>query len=320
MCLSMNPPPSLCFLILVVHVVCLTHISKSVYLSSSVLSSRKRHTPVLMGKPLWLLVVLLVHCEVNSTPRDIKTIDELRLKWENNCLQSSSTDVTSAGDTTGKMRIRDGCVVYYLHNHKSGGTTMCHTALKSGYHITNLDDNCNLPMDIVTMDRRHRKQGISQHYVLNHPNLSFVAQELPPFYPNISNDKYIYVTTIRHPIDRVISHIHHGICTERTLANAQKFLYNGNCSIRDAQSMTLSELVLDECFDKDLMWLSSNYYVSMFSGCIVNKKKLDVIGHENACSQKHLQIAINKLHFFSVIMITDTVDDYFRFDNYYYGV
>jgi hypothetical protein len=165
------------------------------------------------------------------------------------------------------------------------------------------------------MDKENPTQGIAQHYVLNHPKLSFVAQEQPSFYPNMSNDKYIYITTIRNPVDRVISHIHHGICTIRTLEKAQLFLHNGNCSIRNIEEMTLSDLILDNCFEKGLLWLSSNYYVSMFTGCIVNRKKLDAAGHGDVCSRRHLLLAQRQLHLFSVIMITDTVEDYDRLQN-----
>ena len=76
--------------------------------------------------------------------------------------------------------------------------------------------------------------------------------------------------------------------------------------------MTLSDLILDKCFDKELLWLSSNYYVSMFTGCIVNRRKLTTEGYTNVSSRKHLPIAQSMLHYFSVIMITDTIDDFDR--------
>ena len=223
---------------------------------------------------------------------------------------NTNPDLTSGGAQGG---LRHGCVAYYLHNHKTGGSTMCHTAEKSGYYITTLQDNCNLPYEIVRNDRKNRNRGIAQHYVLNHhPKLTFVAQELPPFLPNVSNNKYIYLTTIRNPIDRVISHIHHGVCTVRTVENSQQFLHNGNCSIADIRVMTLSDLILDPCFEKELLWLSSNYYISMFTGCTVNRKKISGVGQENVCSRRHLLLAQSKLHYFSVIMMTDTSEEYDR--------
>ena len=266
----------------------------------------------------WVVKVIFALCIVHSgysSPDAASVIDVMRIQWENKCLLSARTNpIRTASDIISKQtRLHRGCVAYYLHNHKSGGTTMCHTALKSGYHITSLEDNCNLPMEIVSMDREHRTQGIAQDFVLNHPKLSFVAQEQPPFYPNISNDKYIYITTFRNPIDRVISHLHHGICTVRSLENAQKFLHNGNCSIDNIEDMTLSDLILDPCFDKELLWLSSNYYVSMFTGCIINRKKMSTDGYTNVCSRKHLSIAQNMLHYFSVIMITDTFEEFGRY-------
>lgn len=267
---------------------------------------------------VWILLFIFhkvfVHSILSSlSNNDASVIDAIRFQWESKCLFSPMSNENSSSKSTilsKQTNLHNGCVAYYLHNHKTGGSSICHTALNSGYHITNLEDNCNLPKEIVNME--NLKHGVAQHYVLSHPKLSFVAQEQPPFYPNISNDKYIYITTLRHPIDRVISHLHHGICVIRTLENAQKFLHNGNCSIQNIKDMTLSDLILDKCFDKELLWLSSNYYVSMFTGCINNRKKISTGVLEDVCSRRHLKIAQNKLHYFSVIMITDTLKDFDR--------
>ena len=264
----------------------------------------------------WLalcLLALLFFQQGVALPHNISVIDAVRQQWEKNCLSDVSSASGAWNRAQRQTHLTNNCVVYYLHNHKTGGSTMCHTALNSGFHITSLDDNCNLPLDIVGQDRKSRAKGIAQNYVLQHPKLTFVAQELPPFYPNITNDKYIYITTIRNPIDRVISHIHHGFCTARSLEKSNTLLQNANCSsIGNIQHMTLSDLIMDRCFENELLWLSSNYYVSMFTGCTVNKKKT-AAGHENVCSRRHLLLAQSKLHYFSVIMITDTFEDYERY-------
>lgn len=136
----------------------------------------------------------------NSIHNLTATYREARLRAEANCLVNDPS--------TGKNKIKDHCTLFYVHVHKSGGSTICEIAKKQGYRTTD-EPNCNLPLNLDT-----RLDSISYLKYIQDHRLKFVAQEKPPFNPSVTADNIIYFTTIRSPLDRLISQLHHQTCTQ----------------------------------------------------------------------------------------------------------
>ena len=225
----------------------------------------------------------------------IEQIDALRLSWEENCL------IPSAGPES-QRTLHPDCVVYFFHLHKTGGTTMCNTAKENHFRVTG-HNNCNTPIPVSLSNERDPSLGIAQQFIFEH-HLSFVGQEYRLFLPNITSDKFVHLVTVRHPVDRLISHLHHTLC-ENTYEHALQFIKNQNCStIKDVKTATLSDWIIDPCFQKaapGMAGITTDFYVDMFVKCY----------HRN-CTEADLALALQKLHYFSVIMITDTPEEYDR--------
>ena len=225
----------------------------------------------------------------------ISDIEKLRFSWEKHCL-------VPVDDWSHRRRLDHECVIHFFHIHKTGGTTMCNTATQNKFRVTG-HNNCNTPVDVSLRDQRNRDLGIAQQYILEH-NLSFVGQEYALFQPNISTNRFLHMVTVRHPVDRLISHLHHTMC-EGTQEDAELFMKKQNCTtIKNVREATLSDIILDPCFHQSnpgLYAITTNFYINMMMNCLRH------------CTESDLISAMNKLHFFSVIMITDTPDEYDRY-------
>eukprot|EP00602_Paraphysomonas_sp_CaronLab_P004960 CAMPEP_0185028082 /NCGR_PEP_ID=MMETSP1103-20130426/13579_1 /TAXON_ID=36769 /ORGANISM="Paraphysomonas bandaiensis, Strain Caron Lab Isolate" /LENGTH=199 /DNA_ID=CAMNT_0027562345 /DNA_START=428 /DNA_END=1028 /DNA_ORIENTATION=- len=117
----------------------------------------------------------------------------------------------------------------------------------------------------------------------------------------MSSNKYLYMTTIRNPLNRIISHLHHELCI-RTVESAREYMAHHHCDV-DIVSATLSDIILSDCFNKTLGFIASNYYINMFTGCKIRRM----------CDSSSLQEAIRKLDAMSVIVKTDTSVEYIKY-------
>lgn len=225
------------------------------------------------------------HRSLRTTSDDYeKSYEDVKFQSEKNCLIKFHPETPT--DPRTKIDASKQCVLYYLHFHKSGGTTICNAALHEGYK-GNGKDNCLPPLE----SRNHEYEYAIQH------KLTFVAQEDPFFQPNLTSNRIVYFTTIRNPYDRIISHVHHELC-ERKEIEAIQLMEHYHCSVNISEA-TLADIILDPCFANNMKSMFSNYYLSVLTNCI---------GDE--CTEVSLKEAIEKLDIMSVIMITDTPEDY----------
>lgn len=230
--------------------------------------------------------------ELNHTSElSTEEADVVRKRWEKHCLLSSRG--------SHRRHLSDECVVHFLHIHKTGGTTMCNTALHNNFRVTG-NNNCNTPLAVSLNDKRNPELGIAQQYILDN-KLSFVGQEYALFQPNISSDQFIHMITVRHPADRLVSHLHHAIC-EGSQTNAIHFLDSRNCTtIKNIKTFTLSDLVLDSCFlakPPSLSPITMDFYINSMMKC------------QPHCTKADLRSSLIKLHYFSAIIMTDTPEQY----------
>jgi hypothetical protein len=230
--------------------------------------------------------------------------DTHRLQWEHHCLlphnTSSNHTLTHSHTPSQHHYLNDNCVVQFLHIHKTGGTTMCNTAKMNGFRVTG-HNNCNTPVAVSVYDQAHPELGLTQQYAFDH-NLTFIGQEHTLFLPNISTNRVVHMVTVRHPADRLISHIHHTMC-EGTVANAERCVRIWNCStIKDVRTAKLSDIILDPCFQSanpGLYAITTDFYIDMIMKC-----------RHRRCTTTDMRLAMKRLHFFSAIMITDTPEQY----------
>jgi hypothetical protein len=233
------------------------------------------------------------HEASNST----EIYEQLRIQSEQNCLIPHPHDENENYDQDDPRTILDKskhCLIFYLHIHKSGGTTICSTIRHQGF-VSNPKpiENCLPP-------RRYHNHEFT--YSMEH-NYNFIAQEGPYFRPNLTNTQILYMTTIRHPYDRIISHLHHEFCNRKE-AEAIEVAKRFECDF-DIRKATLSEIILSNCFNGTMQQLTSNFYLRMFTNCITKE-----------CTEEHLKEAIEKLNLMSVVMITDTPELYAKYSQY----
>jgi hypothetical protein len=181
---------------------------------------------------------------------------------------------------------------------------MCRTAQINKLSTPGSAYNCNIPPDI------EHNPAINLQQYASDKKWQFIAQEDKPFRLNVSNSQYVFMTTLRHPMDRLVSHIHHAFCAPDGPARLQARGCEGRADI------TLSDLVIDPCFGARAMRaITTDYYVSMLTGC--DSRFFDgkdfLSPNEFTCGEVHLEKAKRMLHYFSVIMISD---DSIGFDKY----
>lgn len=122
----------------------------------------------------------------------------------------SISDHYERGEQTEKKTI------LFVHFHKSGGTMVCQTALRSGYNITNamgLPDeniealNCNTPFSGPKTDvRRYSSLQSCKAMSLYNRITDFVAVEVP-FQEAMPCPSFLSFALMRNPVDRVQSHM-----------------------------------------------------------------------------------------------------------------
>jgi hypothetical protein len=178
---------------------------------------------------------------------------------------------------------------------------MCHTAQLNGLATSGVGNNCNIPNNI------QQDESINQQGYVFEKKLQFVAQEIKPFHINDSNTQFVYMTTIRNPMDRVYSHLHHDFCVLPSIEDTQARLTTHGCV---NPLGTFSDLISDSCFDNGPMrYMTTDYYLAMLTGC-TNRNNIRRVPsfpppEENTCSEDHLEEAKRILNYFSVILISD---------------
>ena len=252
--------------------------------------------------------------DLNLNP-DLEEVTRTRRSWEQSCLTPSAGAGPGAGAGSGagaaedrdpRWAVQPHCSVFYLHNHKTGGSTMCRTAQLNGLKISGLGDNCNIPPAV-----RRNKNINHQQYVFE-KKLQFVAQEDKPFHLNASNSRFIYMTTMRNPMDRLVSHLHHEFCG-RDGSQMSARLHAHTCY---SAPRTLSDLIADPCFGSQHMRsITTDYYLAMLTGCanrLFDGKKY-LPPEKNTCNEDHLTEAKKILNYFSVILISDNSADFNKY-------
>lgn len=221
--------------------------------------------------------------------------NNIRIKSEENCLiqRNNNNNNNKKHDLRTTLNTNKNCILFYIHFHKSGGTTICSMAIHEGYK-SNRDTNCQT--NILNRNNEY-KYSIENNY-------TFIAQEGGYFQPNISSNQIIYFTTIRNPYDRIISHLHHEFC-ERKRIDAIDLTKNRYQCDFDITTVTLTDIILSDCFNTTLKYFTSNFYLKILTDC-----------HDYNCNLQHLEEAKDKLHLMTVVMITDTSADFNKYINY----
>lgn len=255
-----------------------------------------------------LFALVVVSLSTSFKVPSLASVISTRKQWEKNCLSpeapGGNQTIVAPGDP--RMRVKDHCAVYYLHNHKTGGSTLCKTAISNGLKTSGLAENCNIPPKI-----RHDENIAPEDYVFG-KKLKFIAQEDKPFVVNVTFPRFVYMTTMRDPRDRLVSHLHHEFCGLGS-SPIQQRLRDRTCA---GAPRSLSELLADPCFgSRRMRVITTDYYVSMLTGCANRMFYGSTYAPpaNDTCSEDHLEEAKRMLHYFSVILITDTVAD---FDTY----
>lgn len=199
--------------------------------------------------------------------------NEMRVASETSCIVKRSEKDPNCSVMNPK------CLLYYFHIHKTGGTSLCRTANANRFKTTGVRGNCNIPKHIIAK---------IQYLVAR--NISFVAQEGGEFIPiKRKAIRPVYIITIRDPLDRALSHIHHGLCIPGS--NEIKEMTEMGCDF-DAGKHSFADVILNVCFDK--LFYVQNFYVQQLGGC-----------SHNHCTEQHLQYAIDALNVMSAVVVTE---------------
>ena len=114
---------------------------------------------------------------------------------------------SSHSNVTGVKRRK---IIYFLHLHKSGGTSVCSAAKASGLHVDKR--NCNVQAD----QRCCGGETIVQQQDFAHKTkYDFVACE-SYMYAEMDLEYYIYVITLRNSMARYMSHYNHVMRARQT--------------------------------------------------------------------------------------------------------
>lgn len=111
-------------------------------------------------------------------------------------------------------------IAFYVHIHKSGGTTLCKTAKANGEQV-NADNNCNMKGDGPwTITEKTLERTCEERYQLARENgYSFIAIERFLLEGELDcKDRFIYILMVRDPKQRHNSHadVHrHGVFQDK---------------------------------------------------------------------------------------------------------
>ena len=123
-------------------------------------------------------------------------------------------------DRKNKRAMERDKIAFYVHIHKSGGTTLCKTAQANGEEV-NSDNNCNMKGDGPwTITKKTLSRSCEERHKLAKENgYSFVAMERFLLEDELDcKDRFLYVLMIRDPERRHKSHIdvhRHGVFQDK---------------------------------------------------------------------------------------------------------
>ena len=167
---------------------------------------------------------------------------------------------------------------------------MCRSAHSSHFKVASLATNCNLPRHIHNYE----------HY-MDMNNITFGAQEDGSFIPSLEVTHTLHFTTVRNPLDRIVSHLHHEFCNRKSKQEAIEFFATKNCKV-SIENTTLAALIMDPCFsERSIASFTSNFYIKRFSNC------------SESVTEACLEMAKSMLDSMSAILITDSDASYYRY-------
>lgn len=230
----------------------------------------------------WLLASLLAACAPSNMQPAVEysaaEYDQIRKRSEQRCL------VQRARSSPNCSVVDKKCLLYYFHMHKTGGTTVCRAANRNQFKTTGTKLNCNIPNSVAA----------KAQYLLAR-NITFVAQEGGIFRPiRRKAITPLYFATIRDPLDRILSHLHHGLCVRGS--NELNEIRQKGCEF-DPDKHSFADVILGPCFEN--LHYTNNFYVQQFGGCSYGN-----------CVEAHLLRAIDGLRVMSALVITEDFDRY----------
>lgn len=148
-------------------------------------------------------------CQINST-----RIHLVRLRWSTPrqvLVKKTTAQVAVASSKNSSVTwVTRPKIVYFLHLHKSGGTSVCSAAKASGLHVDK--HNCN-----VQADQRccGGETVAEQQQFARNTKYDFVACE-SYMYAEMDLEYYTYVTVLRNSMARYMSHYNHVMRARQT--------------------------------------------------------------------------------------------------------
>lgn len=187
-------------------------------------------------------------------------------------------------------------IIFYLHFHKCGGTTINTLFNKYNKHIPNANGNpWNKSNKKIIKFWDYKKKKFNEFKKrLNSQNIKFVAFEWNFFkhYNYIDLNNIELVVCLRDPYNRYISNMKMDNCYNMTLYNKK------NVTWRRSRS--------DQIFDVN--YNKYNYYVKMLNG-FGDQPNIKI-------NRTHLEIAKKNLEKFSTILILENKDTFKLLEKY----
>jgi hypothetical protein len=168
-------------------------------------------------KTICFLFLLLLFCLWRQLLNAIKMTPELTIQRKpphaSKLRQQTRPNPKTRGTVRPKTTIsrkprgrrKDSKVIYYLHIHKAGGSTMCKQAAKQKLSV-NMVANCNVQKDQHCCGKEDSLEA--QIRYANETMFDFVACE-KEMYDNMATDYYDYAVTLRDSATRYVSHWKH---------------------------------------------------------------------------------------------------------------
>ncbi len=187
-------------------------------------------------------------------------------------------------------------IIFYLHLHKCGGTTINTLFKNYNKHKPNTNGNpwCKSNKKIIKFWNYNKNEFNAFKKRLNSQNINFVAFEWNFFkhYNSIDLNNIELVVCIREPYKRYISNMKMDNCHNMTSYNKKNVIWR-----RDRSVQTFN-----------VNYNKYNYYVKMLNG-FGDKPNIEI-------NRKHLEIAKKNLEKFSTILILENKDTFKLLEKY----
>ena len=221
--------------------------------------------------------------EATSTALEKVLIDSL--DWNNTELPVSRDKVRKLISTSQRSWKRGKKKLYILHIHKGGGTTLCTFFSESGIHIDQTN-NCNGNQEMSYAVQHNTTELLN---ILTKGRYQAVFNEQGIHHPLLESE-FIYITTIRDPIERHLSQMMHAWNLMPLLQNGTvKFKIKSNQTLVDGSEIVEKWLVIGEEY-------MPNYETSVF----IDKQPTTI---------RDMTDAIHYLSKFTLVIPTDELND-----------